>query len=572
MRFRPGAAAVALWVTWAGAARAQRVPGTVACRGQRITAIDITSEAPSVAGVRRVPVVSEIARTVHTTTQPQVIRRFLLLKVGDWCAERARQESERILRAQPFLADARILVRPDSGGGVTLDVHTIDEVALVFSSTLRNRGPLLTGVRLGDGNTGGEGIYLMSSWWKEAALRDGYAFNLTDYQFLGRPIQATVLAARNPLGGAYYLGVQRPFLTDFQRAAWRVQQGESDDYVRFVDQAGVVHADRLGRTYADIGGLARIGAPGRLALVGLSVSHEATRLGAAPILVTGQGVAPDPGPVLDGRYDSRSSSRVNLLLGYRNLRFVRATGFDALRNTQDLPVGVQIGGLIGKSAPFLGSRGHDMLVGGDVYAGAGWRRAAIRFQTTGEMRRSLATNAWDGLLVSGRLAEYNKIGMRQTVITSLEWGGGWRVRVPFRVTLAGTDGGIRGMPEGREQGARRSILRLEDRIDLGSHLGQTADFGLAVFADAGRMWAGDVPFGTTTPVRYSVGVSLLAAFPAASARMWRLDIAVPNVPGRGPQLALRLSHSDESLTFWREPRDIAMARERSVPASLFNWP
>lgn len=572
MRWRPGAAAVALWVTWAGVAGAQRVPGTVACRGQRIKAIRITSEAPSVAGVRRIPVVSSIARTVHTTTQPQVIQRFLLLKVGDWCNERARQESERVLRAQPFLADATILVRPDSGGGVTLDVHTIDEVALVFSATLRTQGPLVTGVRLGDGNTGGEGIYLMSSWWKEAALRDGYAFSANDYQFLGRPIQASVLGERDPLGGAYHFGLQRPFLTDLQRAAWRVQQGESDDYVRFVDGAGQVHADRLGRTYADIGGLARIGPPGRLALLGLSISHEATRLGAAPILITNQGVLADPNPVLDGRYEGRSSSRVNVLVGYRNLRFVRATGFDALRNTQDLPVGVQVGALIGKSTPFLGSQTHDMLIGGDAYAGAGWRRAVLRFQATGEVHRELDTHAWDGLLASGRLAEYNKIGMNQTVMTSLEWSGGWRVRVPFRVTLAGTDGGIRGMAEGVEQGGRRAILRVEDRLDLGSRFGQTADFGVAFFADAGRLWAGDVPFGTTTPVRFSAGVSLLAAFPAASARMWRLDIAVPDVPGRGLRLALRLSHSDETVTFWREPRDVAMARERSVPASLFNWP
>jgi hypothetical protein len=572
MRWRPGAAAVALWLTWAGTAGAQATPGTVACRGQRINAIRITSDAPSVTALRRIPVVSSVARAVHTITRPQVIRRFLLLKVGDWCAERARAESERVLRAQPFLADARITVVPDSGGGVTLDVHTIDEVALVFSTTMRTQGPLLTGLRLGDANTGGEGVYLMSRWWKEDDLRDGYAFATTDYQFLGRPIQASLLGERDPLGGAYHFGLERPFLTDLQRTAWLVQQGESDDYVRFVDGSGVVHADRLGRTYANIGGLARVGRPGRLALVGLSVSHEATRLGAAPILITEHGVLPDPTPALDGRYDSRSSSRVNLLLGYRNLRFVKATGFDALRNTQDLPVGLQVGALVGKSMSFLGSQARDMLIGGDVYAGAGWPRAALRFQTTGEIRRALTTGTWDGLLESGRLAEYNKIGKSQTITTSLEWAGGWRVRVPFRVTLAGVDQGIRGMAEGLEQGGRRAIMRVEDRIDLGSPFGQTADFGIAFFADAGRLWAGDVPFGKTTPVRYSAGVSLLAAFPAASARMWRLDIAVPNVPGRGLRLALRLSHSDETLVFWREPRDVEMARERSVPASLFTWP
>ena len=572
MRRGPVAAAAALWLAWGGVAGAQAVPGTVACRGQRIKAIRITSEAPSVAGLRRVPVLSGIARTVHTVTRPQVIQRFLLLKVGDWCAEQARRESERVLRAQPFLADARITVVPDSGGGVTLDVHTVDEVALMFSSTMRTQGPLLSGLRLGDGNTAGEGIYLLGSWWKERGLRDGYAFHATDYQFTGRQLQATVHGERDPLGGAYHLRLQRPFLTDLQRAAWRVQQGESDNYVRFVDGAGAVHADRLGRTYADIGGLVRIGRPGRLGLLGLSLSHDATRLGAEPILITPRGVLPDTGSVLNGRYDSRSASRVNLLLGYRNLRFVKATGLDALRNTQDLPLGVQLGAMIGKSAAFLGSHSDDMLIGGDAYAAAGWSRAALRFQGTGEIRRALRTDTWDGLLASGRLAEYNKIGMRHTLITSLEWSGGWRVRVPFRVTLAGTEGGIRGMTEGLEQGGQRGIARVEDRIDLGSRFGETADFGIAFFADAGRLWAGDVPFGKTTPVRYSAGVSLLAAVPAASAEMWRLDIAVPNVPGRGFRLALRLSHTDETVAFWREPRDVGMARERSVPASLFNWP
>lgn len=567
------AAAVALCGAWAGAAGAQQAPvQTVPCRGQRVTAIRIVSEAPSVAGVRKIPVVSKIAQATHATTNPNVIERFMLLRVGDRCSERRRAESERVLRAQPFLADASVTVVPGPRGGVELDVRTIDEVALVFSATIKPKAPMLTGLRMGEANAGGEGIYAVGHWWRERALRDGFAFRATDYQFLGQPYQATVVAARNPLGGEYHVRVQRPFLTDLQRFAWRVQQGEADDYVRFVDGSGQVHADRLGRTFGDIGGVARIGPPGRLALVGLSLSHEAERLGSGPILITPDGVRPDPGAVLDARYTAHSVARLNALVGYRNLRYVRATGFDALRNRQDIPVGLQVGALVGKSAPFLGSHDHDMLVGTDVYAGAAWSRAALRFQAVGEVRRSLDSTAWDGLLGSGRLAEYQKIGKSQLFTTSLEWSGGWRVRVPFRVTLAGSEGGVRGMSEGLEQGGRRAIARMEHRIDLGPRLDGAADFGLAVFADAGRLWAGDVPYGKTTPVRYSAGISLLAAFPAQSARMWRLDLAFPNVPGRGVRFALRLSHNDETTVFWREPVDVAMARERSVPASLFDWP
>ncbi|MDE3151405.1 MAG: hypothetical protein KGL93_04085 [Gemmatimonadota bacterium] len=564
--------ACVLWGVGAVAARAQQVPAAVSCHGQRIDAVDITSRAPSVAGVRGVPLVADIARAVHVTTKPDVISRFLLLQPGDPCSLTRIRESERILRAQPFLADATITVLPSDSGRVRLEVQTIDEVAAVFSATMKAKAPVLTGLRLGEANAGGQGVYVAGRWWKEDALRDGFAFRATDYQFLGRPYQATASAARNPLGGDYHFDIQRPFLTDLQRVAWRVQRGEADDYIRFVDGARVVHADRLSRNYADVGGVARIGAPGRLALVGFSVSRESEYAGDAPVLLTPQGTRPDSAFPLDGRYASLSTARVNALLGYRNLKYVRTRGFDGLRNVQDIPVGIQIGTLFGKSAAFLGSHDRDMLVGADLYAAQATRTSALRLQVEGEARRAADSSQWDGVIGSGRLARYQRIGQSQLFLTSLEWGGGWRVRVPFRMTLAGTEGGVRGMAEGIEQGGRRAVLRLEERMTLGTPLDGTADFGVAFFADAGKLWAGDVPFGTTTPVRYSAGVSLLAAVPSRSARMWRLDVAFPNVPGRGVRLALRLSHSDESLGFWNEPRDVALARQRSVPTSLFNWP
>lgn len=572
MRRRACVAAGVLWVGWAGAAAAQQTLTPIPCRGQRVDAVTVVSRSPSVAGVRGVPVVAKVAQTVHVTTQPDVIERFLLLKVGDRCSPLRVAESERVLRAQPFLADASILVLRDGTDGVVLEVHTVDEVAAVFSATVKAKSPVFTGLRLGDGNWGGQGVFAVGSWWHEEALRDGFSFRVTDYQFMGRPYQATAQLARNPLGGEVHFSIQRPFLTDLQRVAWRVQDGEANDYVRFVDGNGGVHAERLAHRYADIGGLARIGPPGRLALLGVSLSHEAERPGGVPVVLTDSGAISDPGSLLANRYPRHSVSRINALLGYRNLKFVRAMGIDGLTNVQDVPVGIEMGALVGKSAAILGSHARDMLIGGDVYAGHATPSSALRFQALGEIRRELDTQQWDGLLASGRAADYQRIGQTHMLVTSAEWSGGWRVQVPFRVTLAGTDGGVRGMAEGMEEGGRRLVTRVEDRWAIGTHWNGTADLGLALFADAGWLWAGDVPYGTTTPVRYSAGVSLLAAVPSHSARMWRLDLAFPNVPGRGVRVALRISHSDETLGFWREPKDVSVARERSVPRSLFNWP
>ena len=61
-----------------------------------------------------------------------MIRRYLALQLGDRCTEVRRAESERILRAQPFLADATVLAYDDGQGGVTLNVTTVDEVSLIL--------------------------------------------------------------------------------------------------------------------------------------------------------------------------------------------------------------------------------------------------------------------------------------------------------------------------------------------------------------------------------------------------------------------------------------------------------
>ena len=110
-------------------AAAQRQTGTGACRGLRIDSITVSAEAPTVTGLRRVPVIGNLVRETHVVTREDVIRRFLLLHVGGRCTELRRTESERILRAQPFIADATIDVTLNALGGVNSNVLT-DEAVL----------------------------------------------------------------------------------------------------------------------------------------------------------------------------------------------------------------------------------------------------------------------------------------------------------------------------------------------------------------------------------------------------------------------------------------------------------
>ncbi|HKO15952.1 MAG TPA: hypothetical protein VJU87_06915 [Gemmatimonadaceae bacterium] len=549
-----------------------RVP--IACAGQRIDSISIHSSAPSVALVRRVPFIAELARSFHRTTRPEVIRRFLLLAEGERCSEARRAESERILRAQPFLADAAVVTYPDDEGGVVLDVRTIDETSIVLGGAARSSSPFITGARFGSSNVDGEGIYLAGDWRHDRVFRDGYGGQYNDYQFAGRPYILSFGAHRNPLGGNWGLEAAHPFLTDFQRIAWRARTGSSDDMAEFEPVPDLIHGVRVRREYFDVGGIVRIGPPGRLSLFGASVSGDRDRPASIPELITPDGLEEDTSSVLRDRYEEHRIARVNALWGVRDIQFVRVQGFDALTATQDLPVGFQLGTLFGRSLSVLGSHDDDIFMSADLYVGASWPDAALRIQLQGEGRRSNDQNLWDGILTSGRAAQYVKIAPDKTLIISSEWSGGWRMRIPFGLTLGEFPGGLRGYAGSRAPGGQRLIGRIEQRWIVGRPF-QLGDLGIAAFTDAGRLWAGDVPFGRSTPVRSSVGMSILAAVPARSARLWRLDIAVPlsrDPTQRVARVELRISSEDRTAFFWRQPADVDNARERTVPTSIFNWP
>ena len=90
--------------------------------------------------------------------------------------------------------------------------------------------------------------------------------------------------------------------------------------------------------------------------------------------------------------------------------------------------------------------------------------------------------------------------MSNTATASVEFSGGWRQRIPFNLTLSDPDGGVRGYASSNTPGGQRFVARFEDRQFVGRP-NNWGDLGVGVFADAGRLWAGDIPYGVNTPIR-----------------------------------------------------------------------
>lgn len=514
-----------------------------------------------------------LATDLHVTTKDIVIKRFLALQVGDKCTELRRAESERILRAQPFLADADVVAIPDGTGGVILDVTTVDEISLILGGGLSAHSPHLQSARLGEANLMGTAIYAAGTWTHGRRFRDAIQGKVTDYQFLGRPYQMAVWGGRRELGSYWATEASHPFLTDLQRLSWRTTAGRDDGYYYFVRPNTDAAALKLHRSYADAGGVVRIGPPGgRLGLIGASVSHEVEDPGQNGLIVGDSGVRADTGTALLNRFREKHVTRVNALWGVRNISFLRVRGFDALDGTQDLRTGIEFSTLLGKGIKGLSGQDDDLFTSAEVYSGLGSRWSFIGLDVAAEGRRA-KNSEWDGVLAHGRGAVYLKPSAHHTIVSDLTWSAGWRQRVPFQVTLSDRQGGMRGFASSDIGGARRMIARLEDRHLLGK-IQNVASVGVAGFFEAGKLWAGDVPYGVTSPISASVGISLLGAVPVQSRRMWRVDLAFP-VRGRtqaNGKWEIRFTNHDFTRIFRTEPSDVYSSRERSVPGSVFNWP
>jgi hypothetical protein len=150
----------------------------------------------------------------------------------------------------------------------------------------------------------------------------------------------------------------------------------------------------------------------------------------------------------------------------------------------------------------------------------------------------------------------------QTVFARVSASGGWLMDVPYQLTLGGREA-LRGWNEDEFPGARRVVASLEDRILLPWPAPDFMDFGVTFFADAGRVWAGEIPFGVDSGWKASVGGGLRLGFPAGSRGVARLDLAFPVVggEGRGPIFRVTLLELLGLTTGFLDPE---MERSRRI--------
>jgi len=508
-----------------------------------------------------------LGNALHWRTHADIVALDLLFRTGDPCDPRRLQETERLLRARPYLRSAVVVPLATEDSGVEVLVETRDEASLEGHLQVGGGGDSpFKHVSLGEENLLGRGIRVQAQY-TDVGRRASYDGDVLQPHLMGQRVAAELEGGKSEVGPVLEETVRRNFESDFDRVAWRESVRYRKEPFPLVSTAlGTVLEPQVG-IGQDAGVAVRIGEPGQLRILGLALSNEWLRVEGAPLAPT-----PDldsaAAAQLGGRFEERRRVRAHLLLGARSIRFHPHRGLDAVNALEDAPEGMQAGLVLGKS--LFGGAGlqadwfaaMELTTGSDVGG-----RMLVFSRAKVEGRYLQADGRWDGVLADGELLVY-ALGARESTVLSLAAAGGWETRTPFQLLLAGPDG-LRGYGSAAVPVGRRIVLRAERRYLLGTAFG-FADLGAVVFAETGRGWSGDAVFGENSGLLGTIGAGLRVAAPRGSRRTYRLDVALPLTRGLGPEL--RLAVGQQFGVFHGEPQDVVRSRERVSSVTVFDFP
>lgn len=505
-----------------------------------------------------------IANALHARTKAGFLEAELLLQVGDCVDTFLLEESERILRQYDFLARVDVYAVPQPDGSQHIVVDTQDEWSTRVDLRFRfDTGVDFEGINIAEENFLGRGMVVGGFWRNRRELRDvGGKIRLP--RTFGTRLNSSLLLGTTRIGTFEGQGFTYPFVGEVGHWAAREVYSRREDLFSYAleDHPTLSHVVLpLETTRAEVTVAGRVGPPGSLMLFGIGLSREevkfpdvANRVEGVTNSDFGNRTPAPPELAAEALRFTRETetTRLNFLIGKRNIRFRRETGLDALRGVQDIPMGTEIALTVGKSVGFLGSDGpaevDDIFARLRLFGGVAPGRWILTAGVTVEGRHfsddePMERTGWRDVLGEADAYVYWRPtgnSGSHTVFARLSAAGGWNMDSPLQLTLGGPEQ-LRGFHLERFPGGRRVVATVEDRILLGWTGGGMLDFGLTVFGDLGRTWKGDVPFGMDSGWQSTVGAGIRIGFPKGTRSVARIDLAVPaNGPNafRGPVLRL----------------------------------
>lgn len=531
----------------ASAAHAQAEPDS--CQDGRVAAVVVENQSifpDDAVHEGRFGWAYRLANAFHMRTRERWIRRELLLSEGS-CYDAFRvADSERILRRYNFISQAEVFAVRRTDGDWDLRVVTRDEWSTrVEVAAEVDNGFELRSVSVSEENLLGRGMHLSAFWQQRDAQRQAGVRFFTP-RLLNSRADFGIAVGETLRGPFVDQELVVPFLGEVGRWAVRERYSNRSDFFQY--SLGTRQGARfallpLETEFAEVAVARRWGSPGDLLVAGIGLSRETIEFAELETGVEfvdetsdfdeGVPASTDLVEAIRPQTGYAAGTRINLLFAHRAIRFTQRTGLDALRGIQDLEVGSDVSLTLGRTLGATTSSGvpDDIYSRVRIYAAGAPTPFTILFDGVVEGRQIFSRHGFDGGGWADLFADMKLIAYWQpaalpshTFFTRASAVGGWVVDQPFQLTLGGR-AGVRGYDTDDFPGSTRVVFNVEDRIYLGWPTPDLFDLGITLFADAGRIWAGKVPFGMNSGWRGTVGGGLRIGFPEGSRGVVRLDLA-----------------------------------------------
>lgn len=457
-----------------------------------------------------------LVNRLHVKTRPWVIRNLLLFRSGDAYGRRILDESERILRSNPYFYDARIRPIAFREGRVDVEVLTRDVWTLRpgFSFN-RQGGENTTSIDFSESNLFGTGVGIAAER-ASTPDRDTSSVQLSAAHIGRTRLRAELLVAENSDGRKRSAFLERPFYALDTR--WTAGASFLDD-VRvdtLFGRAGVAgkfeaHAERA----LAWGGWSR-GLKGRwVKRYTVGFVRDESRFAPAPGDVPADPVPPDR--VLAYPW-----------AGFELVEddFEKAKNRDQIERTEDFSLGTRFLASLGYSGSLFGAEREAVVFTG---------RFGTSFQPTdasillvdgaahGRVERGSARDA--NLAAGGRL--YVRLSEPWLLYSALSGRRGVSLDPDHELVLGG-ENGLRGYPRRYQAGDRIALFTLEGRYYTSLYPFRLFRIGGAAFYDMGRAWGGDFVKSPDPGVLRNVGVGLrLGMTRSGLGNVIHLDMAIP---------------------------------------------
>ncbi|MGH9334190.1 MAG: hypothetical protein ACRD21_10625, partial [Vicinamibacteria bacterium] len=431
-----------------------------------------------------------LANQLHIETKEDVIRRELLFEVGESLDPEALAQTERNLRALPFLRAARIEtypVRPETEGGpVRVRVLVGDSWSTMPEARLAKLGnEWVWGLGASEKNLLGKGKELQAL--HNSGLERDETFALyRDRRLLGSRVELSTFYSAASDGHNAAIGALRPFYSLDSRWSFRVGYEDFDRLDPLYQDGERVQDFRHTRSRGsfEIGRAVRRGDTSALRL------HMAYELSDDDVEV-----------------DRRKFGILQVGLTSVSHSFLELTHVNRFERVEDINLGNEAAAFFGISAPVLGGepghsyflflserRGFALNPDGFFLGSASWQAR----RRGGDLENSVARF---------RVDVVQKLSERRIFLAKADFHYGSNLDPEVQLRL-GADNGLRGYPVRQFNGNRTLLFSAEGRWFLADDVLRLVSIGVAAFFDSGFAWPEGTPIAFHD-LRSDVGISLL---------------------------------------------------------------